>query len=442
VDSNIFYTQAIKELQEDSLEDLDEDSIVAIYSDYKHFLATEKKVQSYKNIFKAAKKSGLDGFRQLAGLSSDQIDKILENPHYLTLINSGIMSFSDMKYDLDKDEIGQLLKVKPIRGAKLIHYAIDDYISSLAAKIIEDDFANLEVCDDKYHSPPLLWAANRGNYQAIKMIAESNHAVNLDAQDGGGKNDRSALMYVCSSQSRRAVGYLIGRNVNLDLQDTHGDTALIRSCRKKDLGVAEMLIRAGANYSIRNKNGLSASDIMKDRKFDQLIERYNSHARNPLMMAVEKDDFVAVNRLLAKGTYDINAVDRRGDSALHIAAIRSNKEMYDLLVENGADSSKKNNIKHTPKDIIDKMAILSWREVVSRISSANANHKRGTDDNSSRQTSSSGFSTSSSSVVDSHISSSSKFPKTPRRGYVSSLNIERRDREEREKSDDVIIAID
>ncbi|MDP6307261.1 MAG: ankyrin repeat domain-containing protein, partial [Verrucomicrobiota bacterium] len=53
---------------------------------------------------------------------------------------------------------------------------------------------------------------------------------------------------------------------------------------------------------------------------------------------------------MAAGT-DVNAKDEEGWTPLHIAAIRGNKEIAELLIAKGADVNAANNVKLTPLDL-------------------------------------------------------------------------------------------
>ena len=57
-----------------------------------------------------------------------------------------------------------------------------------------------------------------------------------------------------------------GADLNVQLQPIPGSTALVLAVAKNHKEIVEMLIKSGANLNIRNRNGKTALDIMKDKE--------------------------------------------------------------------------------------------------------------------------------------------------------------------------------
>ena len=69
--------------------------------------------------------------------------------------------------------------------------------------------------------------------------------------------------------------------------------------------------------------------------------------KNFLIIAVQNNDFVAVNRLLANGV-NVDTHDDRGRSALLIATYKNYREMAELLINAGADVNLRDDLDDSP----------------------------------------------------------------------------------------------
>jgi ankyrin repeat protein len=65
---------------------------------------------------------------------------------------------------------------------------------------------------------------------------------------------------------------LIARGCNVDLQDERGNTALIQAAQHGRIPTVIYLIEAGCDHSLRNKDGKSALDIVKENHSYQVKE--------------------------------------------------------------------------------------------------------------------------------------------------------------------------
>ena len=68
------------------------------------------------------------------------------------------------------------------------------------------------------------------------------------------------------------VNLLIDKNVNVELKDGNGTTALIYASMFKNHEVAKLLIKAKANYETKDNRGNSAIDYAILADDDQLIQ--------------------------------------------------------------------------------------------------------------------------------------------------------------------------
>ena len=71
------------------------------------------------------------------------------------------------------------------------------------------------------------------------------------------------------------VRRLLASAAPTDLQNGHGDTALILASQSGDLESVRALLAAGASRKLRNRDGVAAADAAKARSFDGLVAVLN-----------------------------------------------------------------------------------------------------------------------------------------------------------------------
>ncbi|XP_018616751.1 ankyrin repeat domain-containing protein 22 isoform X2 [Scleropages formosus] len=112
---------------------------------------------------------------------------------------------------------------------------------------------------------------------------------------------------------------------NLNVQDElFGDTPIIAACRRGNVQTVTYLLQQNADVSIRNK-----------------VEKTK---RNANLM-----------KLILNSNVEINAVDCKGNTALHYACQRKSDHLVSLLLDKNADISITNADNETPLDIARRL---------------------------------------------------------------------------------------
>jgi len=135
--------------------------------------------------------------------------------------------------------------------------------------------------------------------------------VNLDLQN---INGYTALMLAVIPYHTEAVQYLIDKGVDLNLQDKDGYTALHHSIGVNDVEIMQKLVSHGADPNLKGKG--STTPLL----FGLALE---------VQLSVE-----AVKYLVGKGA-DLYSVDKDGLTALITAASHNNVEIVKYLIEEG-----------------------------------------------------------------------------------------------------------
>jgi hypothetical protein len=98
----------------------------------------------------------------------------------------------------------------------------------------------------------LMFAAQYGELPLVKRLIERGAEVN---QTGW-----TALHYAASTGQLSVVEYLLEKNAFIDALSPNQTTPLMVAAREKHLSVAQLLIKEGADPSLRNEAGMGAAE--------------------------------------------------------------------------------------------------------------------------------------------------------------------------------------
>jgi ankyrin repeat protein/signal recognition particle receptor subunit beta len=149
------------------------------------------------------------------------------------------------------------------------------------------------------------------------------------------------------SKSQAAAEVLIDKKAALNSVDVHGRTVLMTAVEKEDLTSLQVLLRAGADVTLRDKHGHTALHLaLFERKSQPSVkvliakkEALNSvdgEHRTALMTAVAKQDINSLQILLQAGA-DPTVKDENGHTALYNALFQiKSYSVAQILVDNKA----------------------------------------------------------------------------------------------------------
>jgi uncharacterized protein len=204
---------------------------------------------------------------------------------------------------------------------------------------------------------PLIAAADRGDTQIIEALL--NAGADVNAQDGNGNTALLELLEPANPRRRSVEEYrvLVGtllraKNVNVNLANKNGETALMRAVRLGNIEPVRLLLSAGANTNAPDKIGETAYILAYKKGYTE-IEKLLTTAAVPqntplslnafLVAAIEKKDPAKVQELLKQGA-DPNyhyppGLDIPGiPSPVLLRAVRvGDAAIVQMLVDKGAD---------------------------------------------------------------------------------------------------------
>ena len=290
-------------------------------------------------------------------------------------------------------------------GQAPLHFAAGDGHEGLVRFLIERN-ANVNIKNSS-GATPLHEAVRSGNINMIKLIINSGAEVN--AQDAKGN---SVLHVAAPPRAHQEVIQLfLGSGVNPNLRDDHGDTplhvlvslnrspevvkalltgdiditarniagqtSLFLAIQENRIALIPLLLSRGADIFATNNSGVTPFDYaltVKGPILDALIShetaRQKDSAGNTILhIAVRsKGDTYIIGNILEQKA-ELNARNRDGDTALHIAARLNLREAGEYILSKGANIFFANSKEESPLFIAltHPSGVLEWMFTVETI---------------------------------------------------------------------------
>lgn len=238
-----------------------------------------------------------------------------------------------------------------------LYLALDTGRSEVALLLIRKG-ADINIIVDSETS--LYTACRTGLREAIDVILERGGEVNPKV----GPPPLAAAVF---NDHYKIVERLItcGADVNAKLSDPNCPSVLMRAVSKDFTKIIKLLLEHGAQINTRNSSGLTALHVNAYHSFSvaalSVLLEYkaetNSRTNNgetPLILAVQEKTATKrrVDLLMAHGA-DVNAHDKDGDTALHLACEYGFVGIVKILLHHGGDKTIKNNKGLSPLNIAD-----------------------------------------------------------------------------------------
>ena len=174
----------------------------------------------------------------------------------------------------------------------------------------------------------LYWAIQAGENQFVDLLTRlRQQRVELNTIVRNKYNDDTPLLLAARQGNATVVEILLRAGADPNIADRQQETALMKAACNGDLTVIELLLRAGAAVSLRNSSGKTAAEIAQSRGYTnlaQLIEpaappqSYDPDLDEALVQAAQRSEYTEIERLLASGA-DPNARASDGYTALYYA---------------------------------------------------------------------------------------------------------------------------
>ena len=197
----------------------------------------------------------------------------------------------------------------------------------------------------------------------------------VDKVSGAGE---SALWLAAKNGRVDAVKALVSAGANLNTADNKGDAPLSVAANK---AIALILIEGGANLNAANKRGETALWLAAKNGHKDLVEalvqagadvnKFDKNHDAPLSVA----SIASIATMLIERGANLNAANKRGQSALWLAAKNGREDVVELLERAGADVNKADNKSGAPLSVAAEAKIATM--LIERGANVNATNTRG-----------------------------------------------------------------
>lgn len=241
--------------------------------------------------------------------------------------------------------VNRILSARSSLGRTALHMAAIYGHSNVVGMLLELPHVNVNELTSRSRCTPLIMAAYRGYTEVVGMLLQAAN-VDVNIKDDGGA---TALHVATCGGHREVVGFLLA----VDTIDTNAVFTFRRRCSalhfaavRGEVDVVKMLLKVQSTNV--NARALSQSTPLHLSVCEGQTTMFDSNQRKILDKAAPKRHKEVTKILLATNNIDVNACDFRGDTPLHYAAERGNKEAVDILLATGACPNFTNKNELTP----------------------------------------------------------------------------------------------
>lgn len=174
----------------------------------------------------------------------------------LTKPQANITAISAM---LDK---GANIHVQDNLGRDALMYALERKPNPTIIRMLLDKETDVNLVD--YMGTPLLHGALR-NYDVLKMILDAG--ADPKARTASGRTP----LFGYGTRDEKILKLLLERGVDINAQDAEGDTVLMETVSFGENNWTKILLKYGANPTIKNKSGLTAFDLAPTDEIRQIL---------------------------------------------------------------------------------------------------------------------------------------------------------------------------
>jgi uncharacterized protein len=169
---------------------------------------------------------------------------------------------------------------------------------------------------------------------------------------------KSLLHHAVLGSAMDVIAFLLNQDINVNLIDKYGETALFDCARKGKLNIAKMLIHKFARINIENRQGETVMHLAAGKgDFDMLklliesgcqLNKKTVEDRLPIHYAILNGKVDVIAFLIQEGKQTWQQRDAYGNTLLHYGAKSSSIELIDLLLNQDLDPNALNDQFETP----------------------------------------------------------------------------------------------
>lgn len=243
------------------------------------------------------------------------------------------------------------METEPEDGTPL-NLAVMDRLPRVVYRLLIEG-ADINEKNDNYNGLTSLHIAVRLKYLNIaKMLLENGADANA-VDNSGSTSLHDAASFL---GTEKIVKLLLNHGANVDTKNNSGFTPVMHAVFEDNVKVLEMLIAVGANVDAGNdytplhvaasqSKNLKTLKLLIDAGAD--LEVKDKNGKTPLNWAVKKENIDTINVLIDAGA-NVNAISSRGTTLHQATAVSNNINIYKLLLKAGADVNARNEHDYSP----------------------------------------------------------------------------------------------
>ncbi|XP_018587758.2 B-cell lymphoma 3 protein homolog [Scleropages formosus] len=132
---------------------------------------------------------------------------------------------------------------------------------------------------------PLHLAVQKGDKELVRLLLDSG--ADIDAVDF--KSGRSPLIHAVENNNMEMISMLIESGVNVNAQSYSGNTALHSACGRGQVEAVRVLLRNGADSSLKNYHNDTPLMVAKNKKVTDVLRGKGSRSQNPKLVEPTSD---------------------------------------------------------------------------------------------------------------------------------------------------------
>lgn len=218
-------------------------------------------------------------------------------------------------------------------------------------RVLLENGADVNACDGNGDTT-LLHAVQYGLTEVVGMVLD--HGADVNTRD---KRHRTALHHAIKRHSLVAIEALIRYGADVNIPDSRGVTPLTLAIKVRDRATVEVLLAHNPNVDAQDENGCTAlyhavsSPYWSDHDIVDLLLRRganvsirdNNNNETLLIASVHNGFSVEDVKLLLKYGADVNASGRTGSTAIHAAVQRGDLQIIKIPLQNNAEVDARSN---------------------------------------------------------------------------------------------------
>ena len=235
-----------------------------------------------------------------------------------------------------------------------------------------DQGIDLNLFDSNLRSTFMIALLSEHEEMSKMLIPLSHHLDQADLEKRKPIHIASGLGYI------DIVQQLISKKVDINAQDSLGNTALMIATRHNDADMISLLLKNKAKHLIQNKKKQTAINLVQlqnNNKTTRVYNRFGIKTKKeaesfanldvntfkksiasdsslykgwPLLNVASLLGEIEIAKILLTQNVDLSATDNEGNTALHRAASKGELEIAKLLISNGSLVNALNNKLESP----------------------------------------------------------------------------------------------